>query len=108
MILTDGVSKRASFPGVPVSVNTRCCLSVDIMRDKVLFTLPFISLTDVYQVPECTKNCSGSNRTTIIIVPYAFLEKETATHSSIHTWKIPWTEEPGGLQSMGSQRVGHD
>ena len=35
-------------------------------------------------------------------------EKETATHSSIHAWKIPWTEEPGGLQSMGSQRVGHD
>ena len=36
------------------------------------------------------------------------LEKEMATHSSIHAWKIPWTEEPGGLQSMGLQRVGHD
>ena len=36
------------------------------------------------------------------------LEKEMATHSSIHAWKIPWTEEPGGLQPMGSQRVGHD
>ena len=36
------------------------------------------------------------------------LEKEMATHSSILAWKIPWTEEPGGLQSMGSQRVGHD
>ena len=36
------------------------------------------------------------------------LEKGTATHSSILAWKIPWTEEPGGLQSMGSQRVGHD
>ena len=36
------------------------------------------------------------------------LEKEMATHSSIHAWKIPWTEEPGRLQSMGSQRVGHD
>ena len=31
-----------------------------------------------------------------------------ATHSSIHAWKIPWTEEPGGLQFMGSQKVGHD
>ena len=31
-----------------------------------------------------------------------------ATHSSILAWRIPWTEEPGGLQSMGSQRVGHD
>ena len=36
------------------------------------------------------------------------LEKGMATHSSIPAWKIPWTEEPGGLQSMGSQRVGHD
>ena len=36
------------------------------------------------------------------------LEKEMATHSSIPAWIIPWTEEPGGLQSMGSQRVGHD
>ena len=35
-------------------------------------------------------------------------EKEMATHSSILAWRIPWTEEPGGLQSMGSQRVGHD
>ena len=32
------------------------------------------------------------------------LKKEMATHSSIHAWKIPWTDEPGGLQSMGSQR----
>jgi len=36
------------------------------------------------------------------------LEEGMATHSSIYAWKIPWTEEPGGLQSMGSQRVGHD
>ena len=36
------------------------------------------------------------------------LEKEMATHSSVLAWKIPWTEEPGGLQFMGSQRVGHD
>ena len=35
------------------------------------------------------------------------LEEEMATHSSIFAWKIPWTEEPGGLQSMGSQRAGH-
>ena len=35
------------------------------------------------------------------------LEKEMAIHSSTIAWKIPWTEEPGGLQSMGSQTVGH-
>ena len=36
------------------------------------------------------------------------LEKEMATHSSVLAWKIPGTEEPGGLPSMGSHRVGHD
>ena len=36
------------------------------------------------------------------------LEEEMAIHSSILAWRIPWTEEPGGLQSRGSQRVGHD
>ena len=36
------------------------------------------------------------------------LEKEMATHSSILAWRIPWTEQPGELQSMGLQRVGHD
>ena len=36
------------------------------------------------------------------------LEEDMATHPRILAWKIPWTEEPGGLQSMGSQRIGHD
>ena len=36
------------------------------------------------------------------------LEKEVATHSSTLAWKIPWTEDPGRLQSMGLQRVGHN
>ena len=35
-------------------------------------------------------------------------EKAMAPHSSTHAWKVPWTEEPGGLPSMGSHRVGHD
>ena len=36
------------------------------------------------------------------------LEKGMAAHTSVLAWRIPWTEEPSGLQSMGSQRVGHD
>ena len=36
------------------------------------------------------------------------LEEEMAIHSSILAWRIPWAEEPGGLESMGSQKVGHD
>ena len=38
----------------------------------------------------------------------SLLEKGMVTHSSILAWRIPWTEEPGGLQSMGSRGVGHD
>ena len=40
--------------------------------------------------------------------PHDLLEKGMATHSTIFAWRIPWTKEPGGLQSMGSERVGHD
>ena len=36
------------------------------------------------------------------------MEENTATHSNIRDWRIPWTEEPGGLQSIGLHRVGHD
>ena len=42
------------------------------------------------------------------LTPEDPLEKEMATHSNIPTWEIPWTEEPGRLQSMGSQRVRHN
>ena len=52
----------------------------------------------------------GGARLSDFIFTFHFhaLEKEMATHSSIPAWKIPLTEEPNGLQSMGSQRVGHD
>ena len=43
-----------------------------------------------------------------VVVQLLSLEKEMATHSSVLAWRIPWTGEPSGLQSMGSQRVGHD
>ena len=46
--------------------------------------------------------------TTLTTLLHEHLEKEMATHSSTLAWRIPWTEEPGGLQSMGSQRVRHD
>ena len=43
-----------------------------------------------------------------IVLYYLITEKAMAPHSSTLAWKIPWMEEPGGLQSMGSVRVGHD
>ena len=45
---------------------------------------------------------------TITLQPLLTVEKNMATHSSILAWRIPWTEETGGLQSTGSQRVRHD
>ena len=44
----------------------------------------------------------------ICCLPVEILEKAKAPHSSTLAWKIPWTEEPGGLPSMGSHSVGHD
>ena len=85
------------------------------------------SLAALWKLPDCGSehlnvylpSCRGSFAwfKELCYVPVSFhiqwtllleLEKKTATHSSIHAWKIPWTEEPGGLQSMGSQRVRHD
>ena len=52
---------------------------------------------------------AGDTRDLVLILGLGgSLEQEMATHSSILGWKIPWTEKPGGLQSMGSQRVRYD
>ena len=51
----------------------------------------------------------GGHVSLLLNVPLkSLMEKAMAPHSSTLAWKIPWTEEPGGLQSMGSLRVGHD
>ena len=53
-------------------------------------------------------DCSELAGITSCRVHFHALEKEMATHSSVVAWRIPWTEEPGGLQSMGFQRVRHN
>ena len=61
------------------------------------------------QVAQMVKNPSANARDAALIPGLGDpLEEEMATHSSILDWEIPWTEEPGRLQSMGLQRVGHD
>ena len=58
---------------------------------------------------QMVKNLSATQETWVQSLGQADpLKKEVTTHSSILAWRIPWTEEPDGLQSMGSQRVGHD
>ena len=53
-------------------------------------------------------NAGDAGDAGLILGPGRFPGVEMATHSSILAWKTPWTEEPGRLQSMGSQRVGHN
>ena len=56
-----------------------------------------------------SKNITFENETRVLSLGQEDpLKEEMATHFSILAWKIPWMEEPGGLQSIGSQRVGHD
>ena len=59
-------------------------------------------------VAQIVKRLPAMRETQIQSLGREDLVKEMATHSSILAWKIPWTEEPGRLQSMGSQRIGHD
>ena len=62
----------------------------------------FIPIPKKGNAKESSKYC------TIALISHVSTEKAVAPHSSSLAWKIPWTEEPGGLQSMGSRRVGHD
>ena len=63
----------------------------------------------VSQVAQKVKNLPAVWETQVQSLHWEdLLEKGMATPSSILVWRIPWTEEPGGLQSVGSQRVGHD
>ena len=60
-------------------------------------------------MPQMVKNLPTMQETWIQSLDWEdSLEKEMATHSSILAWRIPWTEEPGGLKSIGLQRVRHD
>ena len=62
-----------------------------------------------FPTPQMVKNLLAMQETQVRSLDQEdSLEKEMAPHSSILAWRIPWTEEPGGLQSMGSQRVRHD
>ena len=55
------------------------------------------------------KNLPATQKTQVQVIGWeGLLEKEIATHSSILAWEIPWTEEPCGLESLDSQRVGHN
>ena len=62
----------------------------------------FIPISKKGNAQECSNYC------TIAPISHTSMEKSMSLHSSTLAWKVPWMEEPGGLQSMGSRRVGHD
>ena len=68
-----------------------------------------INLRDPHLVAQPVKNLPAMQETQVQSLGWEdTLEKATATHSSIFAWRIPWTEDPGGLYSIGSQTVWHD
>ena len=72
-------------------------------------TLMFIVALFVFPVAQMIKNPPAMQETWVGSLDQEDpLEKEVAVHSSTLAWRIPWTEEPGGLQSLGSQTVGHN
>ena len=75
----------------------------------LLCSLMLYTSCSCYHTDHGVKNLPAMQETRVrSLGQEAPLEKEMATHSSILTWRIPWPEKPGGVHSMGSQRVGHD
>ena len=70
--------------------------------------LPEFNYIFSVEVAQMVENLPAMKETWVRSLGWDLLEKGMATHSSILAWRIPWTEEPARLQSVGSQRVGHD
>ena len=85
-------------------------IGVDVMQSLIqqLF-IEDLSVTGAFLVAQPVKNLPAMQETQVqSLHAKDALEKGMATHSSILAWRIPWTEEPGRLQSMGLQKVEHD
>ena len=80
-----------------------------VLREEFGHLLSILLSTWASLVAQTVKHLSAMQETRVQSLGWENpLEKEMATHSSVLAWKIPWTEEPDRLQSMGPQRVGHD
>ena len=80
-----------------------------ILYNIYLYNIYYIYYINIYLVAQMVKHLPAMWETQVQFLGWEDpLEKEMAIHASSLAWKIPWTEEPGRLQSMGLQRVGHD
>ena len=85
------------------------CVYTQIGSEDKMYRNLSCCIVEASQVVQMVKNLPAMQETLVQSLGLEDpLEKGMATHSSILTWRILWTEEPGGLQSVGSQRVGHD
>ena len=109
-------NKILDFLGMDSYLRIKCAHHVFICN-KMLFTAMFVTVkirsiqhpSRTSPVAQRLKHLPAMRRTWVQSLGQEDpLEKEMATHSSILAWRIPWMEEPGGLQSTGLQRVGHD
>ena len=96
MAILDRVPLFGSFSPTECMVLSFCCIG-------------FLFFVFCFFLAQVVKNLPEMQETLVRSLGWKDpLEEEMATHSSILAWRIPWTEELGGLQSMGSQRVRHD
>ena len=95
--------------GCPTSIVLDTALSLDHSRANVLCVIILAHVKMCFLVAQMVKRLPTMQETRVRLLGREDpLEKEMATHSSILAWRFSWMEEPGGLQSMGSKRVGHD
>ena len=104
------LSIYTSFPLNYMYVSPSLCnFFLTLLLPQASFHCPFPFTTQTFLVTQTVKRLSTTQETRVRSLHWEDpLEKEMAIHSSTIAWEIPWTEEPGRLQSMGSQRVGHD
>ena len=95
--------------GCRTSIVLDTALSLDHSRANVLCVIILDHVKMCFLVAQMVKRLPTMQETRVLSLGREDpLEKEMATHSSILAWRFSWMEEPGGLQSMGPQRVGHD
>ena len=102
--MEEWIKKLRMYMYVCVYTHTQRSIIQSLKKKEILpFATIYVSL-----VVQMVKRLPTMRETQVQSLGREYLlEKEMATHSSILAWEIPWMEEPGGLQSMGSQRVGH-
>ena len=89
-------------------VPRRCCWDIEIVSSEGIFVI-YLPFSWASLVAQMVKNLPEMQETHVQSMGQEEpLEKGMTTHSNSLSWRIPWTEEPGELQSMGLQRVGHD